>query len=113
MSEAAGIDAGARFDFGDNWTRFLELLDDRRIGEAEASLRDMLGIADLRDRSFLDIGCGSGLFSLAARRLGAKVRSFDFDAQSVACARELKRRYFPDDAGLANRGRFGPRRAPI
>ena len=97
MSEAAGIDAGARFDFGDNWTRFLELLDDRRIGEAEASLRDMLGITDLRDRSFLDIGCGSGLFSLAARRLGAKVRSFDFDGQSVACARELKRRYFPDD----------------
>jgi 2-polyprenyl-3-methyl-5-hydroxy-6-metoxy-1,4-benzoquinol methylase len=99
MSEAAGLDAGARFAFGDNWTRFLELLDDRRIADAEASLRDMLEVTDLRNRTFLDIGCGSGLFSLAARRLGARVRSFDFDAQSVACARELKRRYFPEDAG--------------
>jgi 2-polyprenyl-3-methyl-5-hydroxy-6-metoxy-1,4-benzoquinol methylase len=46
---------------------------------------------------FLDVGCGSGLFSLAARRLGARVHSFDFDPQSVACAEELSRRYFPDD----------------
>ena len=52
---------------------------------------------DLQGQRFLDIGCGSGLFSLAARRLGAAVTSFDFDDQSVACARELKRRYFPED----------------
>jgi 2-polyprenyl-6-hydroxyphenyl methylase/3-demethylubiquinone-9 3-methyltransferase len=37
------------------------------------------------------------LFSLAARRLGAKVVSFDFDPQSVACTAELRRRYFADD----------------
>jgi SAM-dependent methyltransferase len=88
---------GSRFRFGANWTRFLAVVDDRRIAEAETSLRDMLGVKDLRDRRFLDIGCGSGLFSLAARRLGAHVHSFDFDRQSVACAEELKRRYFPDD----------------
>ena len=88
----------ARFEFGENWTRFLTLLDDRRIVEAEASLSGMLAFENLRDLAFLDIGCGSGLFSLAARRLGATVHSFDFDPQSVACARELKRRYFPDDA---------------
>jgi len=35
---------------------------------------------------------------LAARRLGARVHSFDYDPRSVACTRELKRRYFPDDA---------------
>ena len=33
-----------------------------------------------------------------ARRLGATVTSFDYDPQSVACTRELRRRYFPDDA---------------
>ena len=43
------------------------------------------------------MGSGSGLFSLAARRLGAKVRSFDFDPQSVGCTRELKKRYYADD----------------
>ena len=32
----------------------------------------------------------------AARKLGAKVRSFDYDRQSVACTQELKRRYFKD-----------------
>ena len=41
----------------------------------------------------MDIGSGSGLFSLAALRLGATVHSFDYDRQSVACAQELKRRY--------------------
>jgi 2-polyprenyl-6-hydroxyphenyl methylase/3-demethylubiquinone-9 3-methyltransferase len=39
------------------------------------------------------------LFSLAARRLGAEVISFDFDPQSVGCALELKRRFFPNDPG--------------
>jgi 2-polyprenyl-6-hydroxyphenyl methylase/3-demethylubiquinone-9 3-methyltransferase len=29
--------------------------------------------------------------------MAAEVHSFDFDPQSVACTRELKRRYFPDD----------------
>src|SRR5262245_27430993 len=57
----------------------------------------MLEIDSLAGLSFLDIGSGSGLFSLAARRLGARVHSFDYDPQSVACAAELRRRYFPGD----------------
>ena len=47
--------------------------------------------------TFLDIGSGSGLFSLAARQLGASVVSFDYDPQSVACTTELKYRYFNGD----------------
>jgi 2-polyprenyl-3-methyl-5-hydroxy-6-metoxy-1,4-benzoquinol methylase len=89
---------GARFEFGANWNRFLTVLDDRRIAEAERSLQEMLGVESLAGQSFLDIGSGSGLFSLAARRLGARVHSFDYDPQSVACTRELRRRFFPDDA---------------
>ena len=57
----------------------------------------MLDVKSIAGRSFLDVGCGSGLFSLAARRLGARVHSFDFDPQSVACTAELKRRYAADD----------------
>lgn len=87
-----------RFAFGANWAKFLSVLDDERIRTAETSLKMMLGAEDLRGKTFLDIGSGSGLFSLAARRLGAKVHSFDYDAQSVACTVELKRRYFPGDA---------------
>lgn len=85
-----------RFAFGKNWTQFLHHIDKKSIAAAEQSLRQMLDIEHLEGRTFLDIGSGSGLFSLAAKRLGAQVHSFDYDAQSVACTTELKRRYFPD-----------------
>ena len=91
------VSRGERFEFGKNWTSFLGVLNEQRIAQAEQSLRDMLGVDDLRGRSFLDIGSGSGLFSLAARRLGASVFSFDYDPQSVACTLELRHRYFADD----------------
>ena len=86
-----------QFEFGKNWRRFLALVDDRRIAQAEMSLKEMLAREDLVGKRFLDIGCGSGLFSLAARRLGAQVHSFDCDLQSVACTAELRRRYHPQD----------------
>src|SRR5688572_25375759 len=89
--------AGSRFEFGANWLRFLAVVDDRRIAEAESSLMHMLGVEELTGQTFLDIGSGSGLFSLAARRLGASVHSFDYDPQSVACTTELRRRYCPND----------------
>lgn len=92
------VEKGERFEFGRNWSAFLGVLDDDRIDRAERSLSAMLELSNLEGRTFLDIGSGSGLFSLAARRLGARVFSFDFDTNSVACTRELKRRYFPDDA---------------
>lgn len=96
-THAGEVAAGERFEFGANWARFLTLLNDDRISEAEASLRRYLGRESLTGLTFLDIGSGSGLFSLAARRLGATVRSFDYDPQSVACTTELRRRYFPND----------------
>jgi 2-polyprenyl-6-hydroxyphenyl methylase/3-demethylubiquinone-9 3-methyltransferase len=86
-----------RFAFGRNWLRFLTLLDEERIHRAESSLLSMLKESTLEGRRFLDIGSGSGLFSLAARRLGASVHSFDFDPESVRCAVELRRRHFPGD----------------
>lgn len=57
----------------------------------------MLETETLKTKTFLDIGSGSGLFSLVARMLGAEVYSFDFDPKSVACTNELKKRYFSDD----------------
>jgi 2-polyprenyl-3-methyl-5-hydroxy-6-metoxy-1,4-benzoquinol methylase len=92
------IQNGERFTFGDNWTAFLRILDDERIRAAEDSFKAKLEAGRLDGKRFLDAGSGSGLFSLAARRLGARVVSFDFDPESVACTAELKRRYFPDDS---------------
>ena len=96
---ATALTVGAdRFAFGRNWRRFLEVLDDQRVERAEASLLTMLKERTLAGRRFLDIGSGSGLFSLAARRLGATVHSFDIDPESVGCALELRRRFSPGDA---------------
>jgi len=94
---AAEIARGERFEFGQNWSQFLSALDEQRIQQAEKSLREMLEVDSLAGKTFLDIGSGSGLFSLAARRLGARVHSFDFDPKSVACTRQLKKRFFSDD----------------
>jgi 2-polyprenyl-6-hydroxyphenyl methylase/3-demethylubiquinone-9 3-methyltransferase len=91
------VTAGRRFSFGRNWASFLKRLNEARIAEAEKNLIEFLGEKSLAGRSFLDIGSGSGLSSLAARRLGATVTSFDYDGQSVACTEELRRRYLPDD----------------
>jgi 2-polyprenyl-6-hydroxyphenyl methylase/3-demethylubiquinone-9 3-methyltransferase len=95
--QATEVAAGERFEFGKNWAWFLQILNDEKVGEAVASLKSMLETENFTGKSFLDIGSGSGLFSLAARHLGARVHSFDYDPNSVNCTAELKRRYFPDD----------------
>lgn len=101
---ALELQRGERFGFGANWARFLSGLSDERIEEARTSLRRMLNVESLEGKSFLDVGSGSGLLSLAARMLGAKVYSFDFDPRSVECTRELKRRYFPEDDWIVEPG---------
>lgn len=93
---AQSVLAGERFEFGQNWRAFLSVLDEHRIEQARRSLKSLLGDGDLRGKAFLDIGSGSGLMSLAARRLGMRVTSFDFDPESVACTAELRHRF---DAG--------------
>lgn len=87
-----------RFAFGKNWLRFAETLDSKAIAAAEFSLKSMLGLERLDGRRFLDIGSGSGLFSLAARRLGAEVHSFDYDHHSVVCTQSVKEKFFPGDS---------------
>lgn len=91
------IRSGDRFAFGANWARFLAVVDDERIKQAEQSLTAMLNVKRLDGKSFLDAGSGSGLFSLAARRLGAKVHSFDADPEAVECTAQLRSRFFPND----------------
>ena len=78
------------FEFGRNWQRFLELFSEQRVQTAVDSIRDFTGLRDLKGKTFVDVGCGSGLFSLAAHRLGAeRLVSFDVDEFSVRCCRHL------------------------
>ena len=92
------VAAGQRFEFGANWSRFLSTLTEEKIARAEASLKQNLDLETMEGLRFLDIGSGSGLFSLAARRLGATVHSFDYDSDSYACTKGLRARFFADDA---------------
>lgn len=86
-----------RFEFGKNWAKFLGSLDDKRVEEAKKSLVKMLGTDTLSGKTFLDIGSGSGIFSLAARQMGVTVRSFDYDLDSVNCTKYLKEKYYADE----------------
>ena len=76
------------FKFGQNWASFSRQLDEARIAEAIASLTSLFGENALKGKSFLDIGCGSGLFSIAAARLGAQpIVGIDVDPVSVDTSR--------------------------
>jgi 2-polyprenyl-3-methyl-5-hydroxy-6-metoxy-1,4-benzoquinol methylase len=97
-SSPLNLNKSLRFQFGKNWENFLKQLTEERIDEAVKSLQEMLGVETLKGKTFLDIGSGSGLFSLAAKRLGAEVFSFDVDPNSVGCTHYLKEKYYPRDS---------------
>lgn len=92
------IDDRSAFRFGANWRRFLSTMNESRIAGSVEALRAALETSTLAGIRFLDAGCGSGLSSLAALRMQASVFSFDYDAESVACASALKQAYAPGDA---------------
>jgi 2-polyprenyl-6-hydroxyphenyl methylase/3-demethylubiquinone-9 3-methyltransferase len=91
------VAAGERFEFGRNWSQFLTALTAERVRQSESALEAALGRSNLANKSFLDLGSGSGLSSLAARNLGARVVSVDYDPASVACTAELKARFWRND----------------
>jgi predicted RNA methylase len=90
----------SHFSFGENWAQYAQKIDERRIEEAERSLIRLLGGREwIEGKTFLDIGCGSGLFSLAAVRLGCKrLLAVDLDPNSVETTRKTLERYAPAGA---------------
>jgi 2-polyprenyl-6-hydroxyphenyl methylase/3-demethylubiquinone-9 3-methyltransferase len=94
LSERRDGPDAPRFAFGQNWQSYLRVLTEDRIAAAVASLEGMLGADRIAGATFLDVGSGSGLSSLAANRLGAaRIHSFDFDRDSVACTEAVRGRH--------------------
>lgn len=86
-----------RFAFGRNWQSYAARLPAEATARARRSLLTMLGENALQGARFLDIGSGSGLFSLAALELGAaRIHSFDYDPDSVACTSSMKAAHAPE-----------------
>jgi len=87
----------SHFAFGENWADFAGRLDETAITEADKGLLKLIDRDDLKECSFLDIGCGSGVHSLAALRLGAsRVLAVDIDPVSVATAKAVLGKFGPD-----------------
>jgi 2-polyprenyl-3-methyl-5-hydroxy-6-metoxy-1,4-benzoquinol methylase len=78
----------SRFGFGRNWKKYSKLITKERLNKAELHLKDRFQTESF-EGNFLDIGCGSGVFSVAALNLGAHVRGFDFDVHSVETSRRV------------------------
>jgi len=78
------------FAFGKNWERLLARYSDEKLEVAKKSIQDFLGIENLNNKLFIDVGSGSGIFSLAAYDLGARVLSFDVDEDAVQCTRKIR-----------------------
>jgi SAM-dependent methyltransferase len=83
--------SAGHFSFGENWREFLSSLTSSQVESAKKSLTDFLGLRNFRDKRFLDLGAGSGLFSLAAYELKAEeVVSVDTDDDSLLATRSLQ-----------------------
>jgi len=77
-----------RFAFGKNWIDFCKRLQYENYLAAKESLKKL--VPDLQSKTFLDVGSGSGLFSIAASALGAKkVFGFDVDPEAVLTSNKL------------------------
>ena len=89
-------DQRSHFAFGRNWANYAKRVTEADIAESVAGLRRLAG-GELTGKRFLDIGCGSGMQSLAALRLGAReVVALDIDPDSVATTRQTLQTHAAD-----------------
>ena len=77
-----------RFEFGENWHDFVKKnFSQDKVEISKRHILEFIRRETLQGLTFLDIGCGSGLHSLAAQQAGARsVYGFDFDVESVSAA---------------------------
>lgn len=90
MSTSMSIKA---FTFGKNWKSYSQTVNDNHLRNVTNSLKKNLEVTSLKGKSFLDMGSGSGVFSLAAHSLGADVTSIDYDMDSVECTANVKEKF--------------------
>ncbi len=88
MKDLKNVDQ--HFAFGKNWFSFLETVDETSIAKAKEGLTELIPPTALDKATFLDIGCGSGLSTLAAIESGVNnVLAIDIDPDSIHATKKL------------------------
>ena len=74
-----------RFGFGNNWKAFSKDINKKQLLKAKEGLIKLFpDNYNSKNKSFLDIGCGSGLHSIAAKLIGfQRVLATDYDEISI------------------------------
>lgn len=97
MSDVNLKEVSSHFGFGENWKSFTKTITEESISKAKADLARLLPNDEIRNASFFDIGCGSGLSMVAAKQLGAaQVRGIDIDENSVEASKLVLSQYVPE-----------------
>lgn len=81
--------ADLRFEFGRNWREFVEKHYSQEVVDASKTrILEFMKRPNLQGLSVIDIGCGSGVHSMAMHQAGAaSIHSFDYDPTSVEATR--------------------------
>jgi SAM-dependent methyltransferase len=76
--------------FGQNFKdNLLSSFNKSKLEETKKFITHFLEVDSLMGHTFLDAGCGSGVFTLAATELGADVFSFDIDDVAIQNTKKL------------------------
>ncbi|NCA22316.1 MAG: class I SAM-dependent methyltransferase, partial [Crocinitomicaceae bacterium] len=80
--------------FGENFEKnLLNRFNEENLLEAKSFLSHYLEFKDFSGKTFLDAGCGSGVFSIVAHQMGAKVTTFDIEEEALNNLEILKTRF--------------------
>ena len=84
-----------RYDFGEQWDEYSKRITDDDLANAKKALAELIPpLLNPEGKSFLDIGCGSGIHTVAATRLGfSSVTATDYYDGSVRAAKSLATLY--------------------
>ena len=97
-NDSLKFDQSTHFEFGKNWAEYSKNIGEEEITDARYELARLLASESLEGKTFLDIGCGSGIHSLAALLMGATdVRAIDLDPDSVSTTRSVLETHWDRD----------------
>lgn len=93
MNKSTEKELASHFSFGENWKQFSQIVTEEHVQFAQLDLERLLGVSSLDDKTFCDIGCGSGIHAVAAARMGAHVTALDIDPVSTRTTTDLAKKF--------------------